>query len=151
MVASGLLKLRRSSSAAGLHSSRRQQQVQGGKVGSGGYIHSCRALQAQEYTTKEDGETQTLDYRVFFLDKSGKTVSFFVARALHILRRLDDHRVSHLSLSLSGGCMNCEVGNWHVILLVVPLASALSVCLSVRVSSTLSLALCLCVSVAEQM
>jgi hypothetical protein len=47
--------------------------------------------------------------------------------------------------------MNCEVGNWHVILLVVPLASALSVCLSVRVSSTLSLALCLCVSVAEQM
>ncbi|CAK9207052.1 unnamed protein product [Sphagnum jensenii] len=75
MVASGLLKLRRSSSATGLHSSRRQQQVQGGKFGSGGYIHSCRALQAQEYTTKEDGETQTLDYRVFFLDKSGKTIS----------------------------------------------------------------------------
>lgn len=140
MVASGLLKLRRSSSAAGLHSSsRRQQQVQGGKVGSGGYIHSCRALQAQEYTTKEDGETQTLDYRVFFLDKSGKTVSFFVARSLHILRLLDDHRISHLSLSLSRGCVNCEVGNWRVILLVVPLASALSVCLSVRVSSTLSL------------
>ncbi len=88
MVASGLLKLRRSSSATGLHSSRRQQQVQGGKFGSGGYIHSCRALQAHEYTTKEDGETQTLDYRVFFLDKSGKTVSFFVARALHILRLL---------------------------------------------------------------
>jgi hypothetical protein len=87
-VTSGLLKLRQSSSAAGLHSSRgsssrRQQQVQGGKVGSGGYIHSCRALQAHEYTTKEDGETQTLDYRVFFLDKSGKTVSFFVARASH--------------------------------------------------------------------
>jgi hypothetical protein len=101
MVASGLLKLRRSSSATGLHSSRRQQQVQAGKFGSGGYIHSCRALQAQEYTTKEDGETQTLDYRVFFLDKSGKTVSFFAARALHILRLLDDHRISHFSLSLS--------------------------------------------------
>jgi len=125
MVASGLLKLRRSSSATGLHSSRRQQQVQGG-----GYIHSCRALQAQEYTTKEDGETQTLDYRVFFLDKSGKTVSFFVLRALHILRLLDDHRISHLSLSHSRGCVNCEVGNLHVILLVVPVASALSVCLS---------------------
>jgi hypothetical protein len=150
MVASGLLKLRRSSSATGLHSSRRQQQVQGGKFGSGGYIHSCRALQAQEYTTKEDGETQTLDYRVFFLDKSGKTVSFFVARALHTLRLLYDHQISHLSLlSHSRGCMNCEVGNWHVILLVVPVASALSVCLSVRVSSTLSLWLSVFVSLSQ--
>jgi hypothetical protein len=58
-------------------------------------------------------------------------VSFFVARALHILRLLYDHRISHLSLlSHSRGCVNCEVGNWHVILLVVPVASALSVCLS---------------------
>jgi hypothetical protein len=77
-------------------------------------------------------------------------VSFFVLRALHILRLLDDHRISHLSLSLSlshsRGCVNCEVGNWHVILLVVPVASALSVCLSesLRLCLSGSLSLCLC-------
>lgn len=36
-------------------------------------IHSCKVVSA-EYTVNEDGEEATLEYRVFFSDKSGKTV-----------------------------------------------------------------------------
>ena len=37
------------------------------------HIHSCKVVSA-EYTVNEDGEEATLEYRVFFSDKSGKTV-----------------------------------------------------------------------------
>lgn len=36
--------------------------------------HSLRALPTAEYTTKQEGATESLEYRVFFSDKSGKTV-----------------------------------------------------------------------------
>ncbi|KAG0577491.1 hypothetical protein KC19_5G160300 [Ceratodon purpureus] len=37
-------------------------------------LQGCRVVSA-EYTTSEDGAPDTLEYRVFFADKSGKTVS----------------------------------------------------------------------------
>ncbi|GAV65111.1 Pyrophosphatase domain-containing protein [Cephalotus follicularis] len=36
---------------------------------------SCRALQVPQFKIKEEGQPETLDYRVFFLDNSGKRVS----------------------------------------------------------------------------
>lgn len=36
---------------------------------------TCRALYRPEIETKEDGTPQTLDYRVFFFEKSGKKIS----------------------------------------------------------------------------
>jgi inorganic pyrophosphatase len=38
---------------------------------------TCKAIYYPEVTVKEDGQPQTLDYRVFFHDKSGKKVLFF--------------------------------------------------------------------------
>ncbi|CAK8530379.1 unnamed protein product [Lathyrus sativus] len=37
--------------------------------------YTCKAIYYPEVTVKEDGQPQTLDYRVFFHDKSGKKVS----------------------------------------------------------------------------
>ncbi|KAL2608807.1 hypothetical protein R1flu_027380 [Riccia fluitans] len=38
-------------------------------------IHGLRALHQGDYSTKEDGKPETLEYRVFFSDKDGKTIS----------------------------------------------------------------------------
>lgn len=39
--------------------------------------YTCKAIYYPEVSVKEEGEPQTLDYRVFFHDKSGKKVQFF--------------------------------------------------------------------------
>lgn len=39
-------------------------------------ILTCTALQKPEISVKEEGQPETLDYRVFFLDSSGKKVAF---------------------------------------------------------------------------
>lgn len=39
--------------------------------------YTCKAIYYPEVSVKEEGEPQTLDYRVFFHDKSGKKVQYF--------------------------------------------------------------------------
>lgn len=51
---------------------------------------ACRALYQPDIQVKEEGQPETLDYRVFFLDGSGKKVRFLRSR-----------RPSPLPLSLS--------------------------------------------------
>lgn len=51
----------------------RQSFVQRSAVQSRKF-QGCTVVSA-EYTTSEEGETESLEYRVFFADKSGKTVS----------------------------------------------------------------------------
>lgn len=49
-------------------------------------LFSCKSLFKPEIITKEDGLPETLDYRVFFLEKSGKKVlSFWVFFSLILL------------------------------------------------------------------
>ncbi|XP_057737330.1 soluble inorganic pyrophosphatase 6, chloroplastic-like [Arachis stenosperma] len=38
-------------------------------------FYTCRAIYNPDLIVKEEGQPETLDYRVFFVDKSGKTVS----------------------------------------------------------------------------
>lgn len=50
-------------------------------------IHRCKVVSA-EYTVNEDGEEATLEYRVFFSDKSGKTVrpNSLISQSMQSLR-----------------------------------------------------------------
>ncbi|KAK2987429.1 hypothetical protein RJ640_018566, partial [Escallonia rubra] len=47
-------------------------------------LFSCRALYKPEVLTKEEGLPETLDYRIFFLDNSGKKVSPWHDIPLHL-------------------------------------------------------------------
>lgn len=38
--------------------------------------YTCRAIYNPEVLVKEEGQPETLDYRVFYVDKSGKKVVF---------------------------------------------------------------------------
>ncbi|CAM8936581.1 unnamed protein product [Rhodiola kirilowii] len=56
-------------------------------------LYTCRALYVPQIKVKEEGQAETLDYRVFFVDKDGKKVSPW----------------HDIPLSLGNGVFNCVV------------------------------------------
>lgn len=42
--------------------------------------YTCRAIYNPQIVVKEEGQPETLDYRVFFVDKSGKKVPFLLGQ-----------------------------------------------------------------------
>lgn len=49
---------------------------------------TCRAIYNPEVQIKEEGQPETLDYRVFFVDRSGQKVVFFLRFNLLFVRIL---------------------------------------------------------------
>ncbi|CAI0464174.1 unnamed protein product [Linum tenue] len=47
-------------------------------------FYTCRALYNPEVQIKEEGRPETLDYRVFFVDHSGKKLTFCFFKILHL-------------------------------------------------------------------